>query len=324
MIPAADIARARLRWDVIAGDVALRRRGRELVGCCPFHPEKTPSFTVNPDKGFFHCFGCGAHGSPIDYVMRLRRLNFVDAVRELAQLPQQRPSTAAIPPRRRTEAPDRWDELRNILAGCGPITSSTAAHLYLWTRGLNPNQPGLLAHPALYCAEVKGPLPALVAPVTDALGVVVAVQRIYVSARLEYAGGIGPKDSRAAVATRKKSLGAMRNGAVRLRPAGRRLGLAEGVETAIGASEDYRVPVWATCGATRLGNIAIPRQVEQLLIFADHGAAGTEQAEKALQIYQRQRIPTEIVYPERQFPDFDFNDQAAEHLFHGKIARVSA
>ena len=58
--------------------------GREWKACCPFHNEKTPSFTVNDDKGFYHCFGCGAHGDAIRFLTDHRGMPFMDAVKELA------------------------------------------------------------------------------------------------------------------------------------------------------------------------------------------------------------------------------------------------
>ena len=64
--------------------VQLKKRGREFVGLCPFHNEKTPSFTVNEEKGFFHCFGCGAHGDVIGLVMRVDNLSFPEVVERLA------------------------------------------------------------------------------------------------------------------------------------------------------------------------------------------------------------------------------------------------
>ncbi len=68
----------------ISRKVKLVKRGREYTGLCPFHNEKTPSFTVNEDKGFFHCFGCGAHGDVIGFVMRTENLSFPEAVERLA------------------------------------------------------------------------------------------------------------------------------------------------------------------------------------------------------------------------------------------------
>jgi len=69
---------------VVGSRVRLARAGREMKGCCPFHNEKTPSFYVNDDKQFFHCFGCGAHGDVIGFTMRHDRLSFPEAVESLA------------------------------------------------------------------------------------------------------------------------------------------------------------------------------------------------------------------------------------------------
>jgi DNA primase len=72
--------------DIVGKRVKLTRAGREHKGCCPFHKEKTPSFTVNDVKGFYHCFGCGAHGDVIGFVMNHDNLPFMDAVQQLAAL----------------------------------------------------------------------------------------------------------------------------------------------------------------------------------------------------------------------------------------------
>ena len=70
---------------LVAKTVKLTKAGRESKGCCPFHNEKTPSFYVNDDKGFYHCFGCSAHGDAIKWLTDQRGLPFIDAVKELAQ-----------------------------------------------------------------------------------------------------------------------------------------------------------------------------------------------------------------------------------------------
>ncbi len=83
-IPADFLEELKARLDLVAivsRHVALTRRGREHLGLCPFHQEKTPSFTVNEQKGFYHCFGCGAHGTAIDFVMQRERLSFRDRSR---------------------------------------------------------------------------------------------------------------------------------------------------------------------------------------------------------------------------------------------------
>ncbi|MHB8471332.1 MAG: DNA primase [Gammaproteobacteria bacterium] len=70
--------------DVIDARVPLKKGGRDYMACCPFHTEKTPSFTVSQTKQFYHCFGCGAHGTAIGFLMDYEHMGFVDAVQELA------------------------------------------------------------------------------------------------------------------------------------------------------------------------------------------------------------------------------------------------
>ena len=70
--------------DIVGRKVKLVRRGRNQLGLCPFHSEKSPSFSVNADKGFYHCFGCGAHGDIITFVMETEGLSFPEAVEQLA------------------------------------------------------------------------------------------------------------------------------------------------------------------------------------------------------------------------------------------------
>ncbi|MBI5920604.1 MAG: DNA primase [Betaproteobacteria bacterium] len=97
MIPEAFIQELLARVDivdVIERHVPLRKAGANFSACCPFHSEKSPSFTVSPSKQFYHCFGCGAHGSAIGFVMQYSGLGFVETVEELAgiaglQVPKQ-------------------------------------------------------------------------------------------------------------------------------------------------------------------------------------------------------------------------------------------
>lgn len=70
--------------DVIDARVPLKKAGRNLQACCPFHNEKTPSFTVSPEKQFYHCFGCGAHGTAIGFLMEYDQMSFPEAIQELA------------------------------------------------------------------------------------------------------------------------------------------------------------------------------------------------------------------------------------------------
>ena len=86
-IPDEDVARVREATDIVllVGEhAALKKQGRRWVGLCPFHSEKTPSFSVNAEQGFYYCFGCQAKGDAISFVRAIEHLDFVDAVRQLA------------------------------------------------------------------------------------------------------------------------------------------------------------------------------------------------------------------------------------------------
>ncbi|MEH6479295.1 MULTISPECIES: DNA primase [Pseudoalteromonas] len=72
--------------DLIDSKVGLKKAGKDYQACCPFHNEKSPSFTVSQDKQFYHCFGCGVNGNAISFVMEYEKLEFVDAIEELASL----------------------------------------------------------------------------------------------------------------------------------------------------------------------------------------------------------------------------------------------
>ena len=70
---------------VIDARVPLRKQGKNYLACCPFHTEKTPSFTVTPEKQFYYCFGCAAGGNVLSFLMEYEQLNFLEAVNQLAE-----------------------------------------------------------------------------------------------------------------------------------------------------------------------------------------------------------------------------------------------
>ncbi|UCH74326.1 MAG: DNA primase [Rhodospirillales bacterium] len=132
--------------DVVSRRVKLVRKGREHLGLCPFHNEKTPSFTVNEEKGFYHCFGCGAHGDAISFVQNTQSLTFLEAVEQLAGLaglpmPEQTPEDKIREEKRvglaeAVDAASRWfaDQLRGA--------PGEAARHYLSGRGLDEQAVG--------------------------------------------------------------------------------------------------------------------------------------------------------------------------------------
>ncbi|MDH5325574.1 MAG: DNA primase [Gammaproteobacteria bacterium] len=89
--------------EVINSRVALKKAGREYTACCPFHNEKTPSFTVSPDKQFYYCFGCGANGSAIGFLMEYDHMGFVDAVEDLASRVGMTVPTESLPDTRKPD-----------------------------------------------------------------------------------------------------------------------------------------------------------------------------------------------------------------------------
>src|SRR5215216_4071501 len=114
--PFLDELRARtLLSAVIAPSVKLIRAGREYKACCPFHQEKTPSFTVNDDKGFYHCFGCSAHGDAIRFLTDHRGMQFMDAVKELAA---KAGMEVPAPDPQAKERAERTASLTDVMAAC--------------------------------------------------------------------------------------------------------------------------------------------------------------------------------------------------------------
>ena len=124
--------------EVINARVPLKRQGREYAACCPFHDERTPSFTVSPNKQFYHCFGCGAHGSAIGFLINYDRLEFLDAVEELA-----RAAGMEVPRETRQRNRDGdTDAMFNTLAAAErfyreQLAGSGAARAYLDDRGVD-------------------------------------------------------------------------------------------------------------------------------------------------------------------------------------------
>ena len=105
-----------IRRVVEACGVELKERSGRLTACCPFHNEKTPSFTVNEDGHYFHCFGCHEHGNPIDFVMRHRGLGFVEAVKAVAEIVGYELSEEVLSPAEQKKAQEKEQTRRGLKA----------------------------------------------------------------------------------------------------------------------------------------------------------------------------------------------------------------
>lgn len=137
-----DQLRSRITLSTLIGRTTrLQKAGREYKACCPFHNEKSPSFTVNDEKGFYHCFGCGAHGDAIRWMTDHQGLPFMDAIKELAA---EAGMDVPAPDPRAAKAAEKRDNLHDVMAAAQEwfvrslsAPEGEAARAYLATRGFD-------------------------------------------------------------------------------------------------------------------------------------------------------------------------------------------
>lgn len=133
--------------DIVDARVKLKKAGKNYSACCPFHNEKTPSFSVSQEKQFYHCFGCGVHGNAIDFVMEFDNLDFVESIEELANglgldVPrEQRSGEVSSAPRANSEEKrslyDLMGSISQFYASQLKVSANTPAIDYLKQRGLS-------------------------------------------------------------------------------------------------------------------------------------------------------------------------------------------
>ncbi|THU02780.1 DNA primase [Lampropedia puyangensis] len=115
--------------DVVGRYVTLKKGGVNLLGLCPFHEEKSPSFTVSPSKQFYHCFGCGKHGNAIGFLMDYAGTGFVDAVKDLAQLAGMQVPQDNVSPAQAAERQQRKEEKKTLADLNAQATKAYKEHL---------------------------------------------------------------------------------------------------------------------------------------------------------------------------------------------------
>ncbi len=278
----------------IAGaQVRLRRAGSEWKGCCPFHNDKTPSFTIYSGGERFQCFGCGAEGDVLDYVARLYGVGMVEAARVLCggdlpklDLPTLAPAAKA---NRTPEALAIW-EMAIPAAG-------TLAEAYLGFRGIMPPFPPDIRFSRLPYGN-SSPLPCLVAAVRNVAGDVTGIQRIYLRS-----DGRGKAD----LPKPKLSLGKVACGAIRLGDLGASgsVTVTEGPEDALSLLEMLGGAVWAVCGASNMPTLQFPPEVRAIVIGADNDTAGDNAARKAAHAFAGRGLTVRIIRPLAGFKDFN-------------------
>lgn len=241
---------------------------------CPAHDDRHPSLSIRlGERGLLlKCFaGCAA--ADVIRAIRAAGMPWRPSAREACGL------RVDDSPRRQNAALRLWGRAR-------PAEGTPAGH-YLESRGLDPPHPEAryLARTPLGDGASLRFLPALLVAVRDESGIV-AVQRTF----LESSGARTTK-------LRRRSLGPLGAGAVRLAAPGSRLGLAEGYETARAAMRQLGLPVWATLGAGRLDRIALPPAVATVVLLADPDPAGESAVVRAAAAYAAQGRRVEVCWP---------------------------
>ena len=142
---------------IVAAKVNLQRAGDEWKGCCPFHADRSPSFTIFSGGERFHCFGCGASGDVLDFVQRAYGVSLTEAARMLGagQLP-----TVLMPKLPPADRSGRSSEAKTIWASAIPA-AGTLGEAYLRCRGINPPFPPALRFSWLRCGKSE-PMPCLI------------------------------------------------------------------------------------------------------------------------------------------------------------------
>lgn len=290
--------------DIIGERVPLSRSGRSLRGCCPFHADRTPSLYVYEDSNRYWCFGCGAGGNPLDFVMQYENVGLVDA----AQIVNSGifSNTRRMAPAKAAKAEEGQVAARQIWDGARPIID-TPAEQYLLRRGIDPKtfpEAAPLRFARLPHWDRPGRHPALVSSLVDRDGTVTGVQRTFLT-----------DDGRKLdVDNAKLSRGAIRGNSTRLGGSAKALIVCEGLEDGLSIWADVReMPVWVAAGASNLTNIWLPDDCSEVIIAADNDGAGRKAADDAAEAFQNKGKLVRIMRPPAGFKDFNEFAQKGQH-----------
>lgn len=328
--------------DIVGIDITLKKHGRDYFGCCPFHGERTASFTVNDDKQFYHCFGCGAHGDVFKYLEERKGSSFIEALRLLEAdtgISFDNPANKAEIDQRRIdrqrseeEAQKQKRESARGLWGYAAPMKDTPAQAYLEGRGINFTKlgklPGAIRYRHdVYNAELRREIPAMLTAIIDLNGQHVATHRTF----LEHKGKGWTK---ATLENAKTILGAFKGAAMpifkgtcqktlRDIDAGTPIYVSEGIEDALTiAMAEPRRRVLAAGTLDKIGSLILPPQAGDLIIVGqwdkrredgkrsavdaleDQIALQQEQADAQVDEYGVVRS-VKIMWPPPEYKDFN-------------------
>ncbi len=283
--------------DVAAKVVALQPVGKEWMGCCPFHSDRSPSFTIFDCGRRFYCFGCSASGDVLDFVQRAYGVTLPEAARMLGADEVPKVALTATPAAD-VEAKANQDRARSIWERTVPAAGSLSES-YLRFRGIFAPFPDDIRFSCLPCDNL-GALPCLVAAVRDVDGEITGIQRIWLAH-----DGMGKAD----VAKPKRSLGRVKGGAIRLGDldGSSTVTVCEGPEDGLSLLEMLGGPVWVAAGATFLPHMQFPPEVRSVLIGADNDPAGALAAQDAARTFASRGLSARIIHP--LAGSKDFNDE---------------
>ncbi len=290
---------------VAARYVRLRRAGGELLGCCPFHDDRSPSFTIFDGGARFHCFGCGATGDVLDFIQRIDGVGLIEAAK-LLDAGVGRCRDLHPPAANPYTVKDRARETAALAIWRGAQPAArTLAEAYLRLRGIDPPYPPTLRFQRLSCGTM-GALPCLVCAVQDMAGAVTGIQRIWLA---------GDGRGKANVPQPKKSLGRVKAGAIRLGDLDGTgvVTVCEGPEDGLSLLAMLGGAVWAAAGASFQPAMQFPPGVHSIIIGSDNDAAGRASARDAANAFAARGLTVRIIRPLDGFKDFNEELTGAEH-----------
>lgn len=300
--------------EIVSRHTDLKKRGREKIGLCPFHSERTPSFEVSDSKGLYYCHGCGKSGDAITFLMEREGMNFRTAYETLAgdEFPvvsdEERARRAAEDEQKLA---DRIALARDIWAASVP-PAGTPAEVYARTRGITIDLPETIRF--VMAPRWRDPLtgecgrdyPAMVCAMQDNSDEIVGVQCVFLQdggrRKFERVGADGRK------AKAKLTYGKLVGAAIRLGPTAERVIFCEGPEDGLTLTQILPgQSVWVSCGTAVMPRMKFPREVRSLILAGDNNAAGRKAVVAARIVHSSNGLSVEEVYPDAPFKDW--NDQ---------------